>query len=1023
MDFKPNQKVEISHDILAREVYARIDASEKMRLKVTQFLRDRYDYYVESGALLDKKDLDYIDPYLEKVEVGSDQKKFIQESRKASRAAQNRRRLIILVIGVLLAAAAIISFIFKLRADEDRKLAEQKTEELLRKDSALVKSNEDLQIAIDDAKTNEALALEAKEESDSLRKEAVAALNTANFQTNRAERQAGIADAQRLASLSQQLATAGNYNHAMQVAMEAFNRAVPPRPYAAQYAFQGIYDEMREKKKLLQLAQYDHNSEEAYTVKYSSDGSKIIIVTVTDTVRIWDTRGKVLMERELNSPLTGADFSRDDSKVVLGMYHGDIEIWDLNTNTTVELERSFSGEVRNICFAPDGNSFITASPEDESAWLWDLEGYEIAEMPHKRGVVSSAVFSPDGSQILTTSTNDTAYIWDLEGHVLKKFAGHTDMIIKGEFSPDGKEILTISLDGTLKLWDSNNSEVLVSEKCKKGQFTTASFSPTGQQFLTGSTDGLVERWTIYKRGQYKVVPQSLNEANSKAIFDVQFSPNGKILASASQDNTVKIWDMNGNLIANLEDHVQDVYAVVFSPDSKQLLSLSEDETARLYDLEGRILASFLSKTDQGINAIFTPDSQKIITRNKNNTSKIWDTNGQLLLNMKPSKRGIQRVKLSPDGTKVLTYASTGSEIRLWDVNRRTSVVLKKKNVKFFSAKFLPKGQYVFAYTFKDGIGVLFDFNGKELAEFKGDHTFAFSDFSPDGKMLLSRDKSKAFLWNMSGQLVTTFEGHTDNLSSSIMSSDGTRILTTSRDGTAKLWNKKGQLLATLRGHNKTITVAKFSPDGKKILTISRDTTAKIWDLRGNLLGDLRGHRNIVKVAEFSPDSRKVLTHGQDATARLWDFKGNLIEELSHEKTILTASFSPDGSRIITGSRDNTAKLWDSNGRLINTLTGHQSNLSIVFFSPDSQFIITKPLSDSDTTFRLWNAEGRLLSIFDNHPKAIIGVSFSPDGKKILSWSEDGTSKLWPMPAYYSEWFKSKQLKPLTKKEREGYELE
>lgn len=114
MQIHPNQKIEIAHDILAREVYARIDATEKMRLKVAQFLRDHYDRYHNSKAkvLLDKKDLDYIRPYLSQVQLSPEQEAFINESRNEVRAKARRIWRRTLAAALMLTVAAIIAIFY-----------------------------------------------------------------------------------------------------------------------------------------------------------------------------------------------------------------------------------------------------------------------------------------------------------------------------------------------------------------------------------------------------------------------------------------------------------------------------------------------------------------------------------------------------------------------------------------------------------------------------------------------------------------------------------------------------------------------------------------------------------------------------------------------------------------------------------------------------------------------------------------------------------------------------------------------
>jgi WD40 repeat protein len=109
----------------------------------------------------------------------------------------------------------------------------------------------------------------------------------------------------------------------------------------------------------------------------------------------------------------------------------------------------------------------------------------------------------------------------------------------------------------------------------------------------------------------------------------------------------------------------------------------------------------------------------------------------------------------------------------------------------------------------------------------------------------------------------------------VFSPDGQRILTASWDQTAswdktaRVWDLSGKLQATLQGHTGTVTSAVFSPDGQCILTASDDQTARVWDLSGKLQATLQGHTGIVTSAVFSPDGRRILTASDDSTARIY----------------------------------------------------------------------------------------------------------------------------------------------------------
>ena len=120
----------------------------------------------------------------------------------------------------------------------------------------------------------------------------------------------------------------------------------------------------------------------------------------------------------------------------------------------------------------------------------------------------------------------------------------------------------------------------------------------------------------------------------------------------------------------------------------------------------------------------------------------------------------------------------------------------------------------------------------------------------------------------------------------------------------------GQPLAVLEGHTNYVRSAAFSPDGKRIVTASRDNTARLWDGEGQPLAVLEGHTDDVNSAAFSPDGARIVTASDDGTARLWDGQGQPLAVLEgHTGMVWSAAFSPGGARIVTASWDNTARLW------------------------------------------------------------------------------------------------------------------
>jgi WD40 repeat protein/serine/threonine protein kinase len=272
-------------------------------------------------------------------------------------------------------------------------------------------------------------------------------------------------------------------------------------------------------------------------------------------------------------------------------------------------------------------------------------------------------------------------------------------------------------------------------------------------------------------------------------------------------------------------------------------------------------------------------------------------------------------------------------------------------------------------------------------------TIESAAFSPDGARILtaSRDKT-ARLWDAaSGKLLASFD-HQGRVLQGVFNSDGTRILTASADGTAKLWDATSGELLTSFVHQGWIWRAAFSLDGSRILTASADNTAKLWDASSGKPMASFAHEDEVNDAAFSPDGARILTASKDKTAKLWDAaSGRLISSFDHQDEVLHGVFSPDGTRILTASRDKTAKLWDAaSGKLIASFD-HQGSVKNAAFSPDGTRILT---ASADHSAKLWNAaSGKLIASFD-HQDEVNDAAFSPDGTRILTASSDKTAKLW-----------------------------
>ncbi|KAB8335310.1 CHAT domain-containing protein [Scytonema tolypothrichoides VB-61278] len=568
------------------------------------------------------------------------------------------------------------------------------------------------------------------------------------------------------------------------------------------------------------------------------------------------------------------------------------------------------GEVKSAVFSPDGNTLASTS-NDKSVKLWKRDGTLLITLEgHKAGVLDVA-FSPDGQTLASASEDKTIKLWKRDGTLLGTLEGHDAAVSKVAFSPDGKTLASASEDHSVKLWRVSGKVPVLLTTLKKHQDEVKAvvFSRDGNMIASASKDKTVKLWK--RDGTFLTTVARHNDT----VWDVAFSPDGNTIASASADNTVKLWNKDGKFLKTLEGHQAPVSGVAFSPDGKTLASASWDNTVKLWNKDGSLLTTLNGHSDRVWGVTFSPDSKILASVSGDMTIKFWKLDSALLTTLQGHSAPVIGVAISPNG-KMVASASDDKTVKLWTQDSTLPVTLDHKAA-------------VFAVV-----------------------------FSPDGSTLASA----------------------------------------SLDSTLKLWNKNGTLLKTLKGHKAGIWGVAFSPDGNTIASAGWDKTVKLWNKNGTELTTLKGHQESIWDVAISPDGNTIASASSDMTVKLWKRDGTELTTVKgHKAAVWGVAFSPDGNIIATGSEDKTVKLWKRDGTLLTTLEGHQSIVFGVAFSPDGKILAS---ASADKTVKLWNVEAGklpvLLATLNGHSGRVWGVAFSPDGKTLASASEDKTVILWKL---------------------------
>lgn len=561
--------------------------------------------------------------------------------------------------------------------------------------------------------------------------------------------------------------------------------------------------------------------------------------------------------------------------------------------------------------------------------------------------------------------------------------------------------------------------------------------------------------TALAQGVYWVREQNRLQGHTDAVEAVTFSPDGRTIATASLDQTVKLWNPDGQLRPEELSHQARVLSVDFSPDGQKLVSSSADGIVKLWTADGKPIGPPIQAHDGFVYRVrFNPSMDFFASAGADGTVKLWNFEGGLLRPFVAHDYPIRDIDFSADGLTIATASDDGT-IGVWDLYGRPKanpLAVPDLQGGVNSVRFSPDRRWLASGGDDGKIRLWAADTGQFEREFRSSDDSAIWQiaFSQDSHSIAAARASGAVeIWDIQGNLVATLNGHTLRVKGVSFSPDGQVLASASADNTVKLWRiNYGSRLTILEPpgpQRSDVSSVSISPDRRWVAAARADSQVALWDLKNpdqpilNLLphagiygtsvsfnqagdrlasADLdnqiqiwsigssdpahqapvvinNAHQNGVYGVSFNPQNTLLASGGGDQLVKLWDTSDldKSPQQLpGHKDSVNQVKFSPDGDQLISTSKDNTAIIWDrQSGSPLLSLKDFTAAVWGVDFSPDGDVIAT---GSADNAVRLWDRQGHLLHRLEGHTANINSVQFSADSQRLFSASDDQTIKVW-----------------------------